>query len=137
MVKVTSAELSKNLSDAGADQSAEFYWSNLKKAPDAKPVLERLDRITLGLPEWDDYAAFDCAELLERITWKIEIGEAFYSFGLHKIGDRFWANYDHADRYREDQSELAPTGGKNTPSEALGLLYLWCLENGHIEEEHE
>ena len=62
-------------------------------------------------------SAFDCTELLKRLpVWSIvELTPEHYA-ARNEFVDQPWSFF------------------ANTPAEALGKLYLWCLENGHIKE---
>lgn len=71
---------------------------------------------------------FCCAELLERLPdtlpVEIETGHPYFSLGC--IAGRYQAGYFIDGVYRAEYA--------NTPAEALGELYLWCLENGYAKE---
>ena len=86
----------------------------------------------------DCIAAFDCAELLERLPIRVKKGRDVYKFGLYKTEDGYRAQFSFQD---EDCYTWSLTDDErgyelcvaDTPAEALGKLYLWCLENGYVK----
>ena len=111
-MKTTSPELSQALKKAGADALAAMYWVKVLgeiRLCSAKNLSFLDNEDELICP------AFDCHELLERLPDIVE---------LHKLGST-WYQFG----YEGFDSEMY-----KTPAEALGKLYLWCLENGHCSE---
>ena len=124
--KVTSQELSKKLKAAGAVQESEHWWLKHTMEPGYwlahKPAKPN---------SWPDcVAAFDCAELLERLPEDIRAADGkVYSWQFTRV----YGDYDAYYARWEDGEERLKTCGADTPAEALGKLYLWCLENGHVK----
>lgn len=122
-MKTTRRELSKQLKEAGAKQESESY---------CMPGFDcsfRSDNRPMKLRPNGWIASFDCHELLERLP---NDGSKFVT--LNSEGpDGFSVRYQDCAGGKGDQhSEYA-----NTPAEALGKLYLWCLENKHIKKDCE
>ncbi len=125
MSETTSLELSKALKEAGAKQESEHSWRVY--------ITETMHCETLHYSEHvkgltgDKYSAFDCHELLERLpdgAW------------VRKFGGP-----EHLS-FRYDVAINGVIGGcsfmqGNTPAEALGKLYLWCLQNGRCPRSKE
>jgi len=128
--KVTSLELSKQLKEAGAKQESEYRWETESKWTDTGVALIRKP-MGWNYVRRSQYAAFDCAELLERLPRELEHEDALYHLAVHVWGstdEPYTAEYENS------------TGGTlkytiaNTPAEALGKLYLWCLKEGHCSD---
>ena len=120
--KYVTRELAEKLKAAGVVQESEYCWYTLLQVAESNPRRTRID-VNFGTPdsEWAEYsAAFDCAELLEMLP-----KDSFVRKICGVSGDEFMADI---------------TGFRNitanTPAEALGKLYLWCLENGHVERKN-
>lgn len=108
--KVTSLELSRKLSKSGAKQESYYFWAEYV---DGAKHLYRTDG---NAPSHSHQcSAFDCEELLERVPKGSDVGSRNYGFAAILGSEAF-----------EDL---------HSPSEALGKLYLWGLENGEIKEE--
>ena len=114
-MKTTSLELSKKLKAAGAKQESGRKWRHTG------------NKFTLAknATRWPICAcSFDCHELLERLSG-IDEPELVYDSNAYDGGQ--W----EARLFSVDGS----TAEARAPAEALGKLYLWCLENRHITHE--
>jgi len=119
--KVTSKGLSEALRDAGAVQESQWWWCVTEDG-----VLVELEEkgsglyITTPLNDGSVYAAFDCAELLERLKCDID-------------GHRLRIHFGEGEMYKVGFREIIGAFACDpSPAEALGKLYLFCLENGHV-----
>ena len=130
--KVTSRELSEKLRDAGAKQESENFWAyrpscgwqlyNHRTGP--APIIG-YDSIT------EIIATFDCAELLEKLPITIESGAAQKSWLRINRDELGYEVYYYDPAFGNVLG--APMIGSDSLAEALGKLYLWLLENGHIK----
>jgi hypothetical protein len=123
--KVTSLELSKALKEAGARRESEWCWELDCLAEGEVHHLEFLDIAMSGQnTSAGIYAAFDTAELLELLQPK-------------------WVTLDISTNRSGSMEVKASTPHPcscriaDTPAEALGKLYLWCLKEGHCEAGRE
>ena len=120
-MKTTILELSEQLKEAGAKQGVSDYKH--AKFPSWEPEYMLQNDMRPGKAEYS-YDSFDCHELLERLPRgafvEKEVEEAIIDDLLYE-----------ADLNGDDCLQVY---GGNTPAEALGKLYLWCLENGHCKE---
>lgn len=123
MDNTTSLELSNQLKDAGAKQESERAWLRDYDPKTDKPT----DRCSLihNPIAWihDDYdqdwcAAFGCDELMKRLPPWTSVTKMFGSAMCYRAYTEAH-NWDEVD---------------DTPAEALGLLYKWCLKEGHCNE---
>lgn len=126
MSKTTSPELSKQLKEAGAKQESEKY-----RVGDL--LLNKLE-LCRGM---DFVSSFDCYELLDGLPMHINVSQNLddtevwgYSFSLVQISGGYLAQYLGIDG---PEGDYVGDFSAHTPAEALGKLYLWCLENGHIK----
>jgi len=118
MIKVTSLELSKKLKEAGVEEGSERFWARQRNRWELydHPYFKELEK---------QYSAFDCTELLEMLPSTINL----YMLTMVKDDAQAYCAF-----YQLDEDELDGEGHDfDSPAEALGLLYLWCLENGHIK----
>lgn len=123
MNKTTSLELSKTLKEAGAKQSGESTWQQLTKDVEWK-LIKTKHSSSIAL---DSVRTFDCHELLERLP-------VFALTGFYPTLIRTIINYRAG--YECGTDMLEGSGHEAVfPAEALGKLYLWCLQNRHIKKE--
>ena len=119
MSKNTSLKLSKQLKEAGAKQESEKAYSPHGTLMRCTPVPSNYT------------ASFNTDELLEGLpeTLELPIREddfGFYTLNLSPISGGWIVQYIEATR-----SDYAGDFSDASPAEALGKLYLWCLESGH------
>ena len=117
-MKTTSKELSMALKEAGAKQESELVW---RVCIDETTHLEQVmfSSNAEGMTG-KKYSTFDCHELLERLPnhthiWVSSTNNRTYTARCVYIDD-------------------SETEQCDTPAEALGKLYLWCLREGHCDE---
>jgi len=118
--KVTSLELSKKLKEAGARQESHFWWV-ITFTTNYHLSYTGGDKNLLPLERNDFCSGFDCTELLERlpVDTKVQKDIGFYTaYSTYRAEDGCKAMFE-----------------ANTSAEALGKLYLWFLQEGHIKEE--
>ena len=143
--KVTSLELSKQLKEAGAKQESQWWWIEYDDVSGSSPPFCLLVPCEGISGKWNApprkesaelrrWSTFDCAELLERLPKAVTVEvlptkTMYYHLNLAPGGDDWSAWYDHDSK----SDTLWGTHG-NTPAEALGKLYLWCLKEGHCKE---
>ena len=145
--KTTSLKLSQALKEAGAKQESEKIHMLTDKAFGRYELCNNM-----GLASYYEgaFASFDCHELLERLLFRIVvkhdelIEDTSFDLAMLKYGDG-----EVSFAYRDPFTTGGLTGGyllkrgtispkayfrDKVPAEALGKLYLWCLENGHVEK---
>ena len=115
--KVTSLELSKKLRSAGCKQESEKVWNLLSGKPNLLA--------TNCVPVTHRVSAFCCAELLEGMPYRIKDKE---TLNIAKIYDD-----EYVGGYMVYDGTYRVNRVADTPAEALGKLYLWCLESGHCD----
>ena len=135
--KYTSRKLSEALRDAGAKQESEYCW---RQGATTWILWPRDSDGFLGICE-SDAAAFDCAELLERLPTRIEGRGHQQHWWFHMIKamvPKYGVGYARWIINELPGVEVIYLDNFNasadTPAEALGKLKLWCLEEGHCTE---
>lgn len=125
-MKTTSRELSTQLKKAGAKQESAIRWCKSWNASEGEYEWILTEPLPPGVEESvDEAASFDCDELLEGLSPNDnqEADLATNDMGYTASVRQLPSNDKICERYAD------------TPSEALGKLKLWCLENGHCERE--
>lgn len=116
MSKTTSLELSKQLKEAGCKQESDRCWVSWPVGHGFRDDLQWEKDVDFSAKEKTFASSFDCDELLERLPILSRVEKTQNS--LFKA-DNWWL----------DDVEI-----EKSPAEALGKLYLWCLENGHCND---
>lgn len=134
--KYTSRELSKQLKEAGAKQESEKCYIMVGDTPAALEweIAEAHKSCRGGKEEL--IATFDCFELLERMpSWAdVDTAKGRFECRLYMTkDDKIDPSYSFFYWHEGTQGAFS-FGRDNTPAEALGKLYLWCLKEGHCSE---
>lgn len=135
--KTTSLELSKQLKEAGARQRLYEYDRFWSPGHDGWEVHVFLDGDLSTIPKY--VKSFDCHELLEGLPRRIWV-EKLKAFWIYILlfDSETQVSYDWIEpigKIREkrfDSLRLCEFTDKYL-AEALGKLYLWCLQNGHCD----
>ncbi len=128
-MKTTSKELSIALKEAGAKQESEYRWM---KGANGEWYLTRMHKDA----NFSKCSSFDCHELLEGLP--AVLSNNGYRLSVVKWPGDFMPLIRFTAGYVSNEGRLVigdPSPSGPTPAEALGKLYLWCLENGHCEKE--